>query len=103
MSHCCEGRSITCCLDSCAEEKGHADDDTALLEECREALAIECDFCSGGGVYGLCDGCETTEFQPHHQPSCRRPGFSRYPCEECADDPIRRLLAQLNERLEVKP
>ena len=40
MSRCCEGRAISCCMDNCPEEKGHAEADTALLEACRELVDL---------------------------------------------------------------
>ena len=56
MSTCCQGRAITCCLDDCPEEKGHADADTALmrraleaLEECRIVVRKYADYIESAG------------------------------------------------------
>ena len=32
MDRCCEGRAITCCMDDCPEERGHAETRIAELE-----------------------------------------------------------------------
>ncbi len=43
-------------------------------------LVYDCEECKDTKLVGICDGCGTEENNPHHQPSCRRPGFTKMKC-----------------------
>jgi len=55
---CCSGRAVSCCMDDCPEDRGHADADTALLEACRAALGRRNMGCCGEKSANWCLMCQ---------------------------------------------